>query len=45
MKDLKLGITREIKDFKGYDPSHPDNPDTFVWDLSPFTEIEKTDGN
>lgn len=45
MKDLKLGIAREIKDFTEYDPSHPDNPDTFVWDLSPFTEIEKPDGN
>ncbi len=28
-----------------WDPSRPDDPDTFSWDLSPFVEIEKPDGN
>ena len=45
IKDKKLGLARYIKDFKGYDPAHPDDVNAFVWDLSPFTEIEKPDGN
>ncbi|MCD7711118.1 MAG: rhamnogalacturonan acetylesterase [Porphyromonadaceae bacterium] len=45
IKDNKLGLARYIKDFKGYDPAHPDAIETFVWDLSPFTEIEKPEGN
>ena len=45
IKDKKLGLARYIKDFEGYDPAHPDDVNTFVWDLSPFTEIEKPDGN
>ena len=45
IKEHKLGLARYIKDFKGYDPARPDDVDAFVWDLSPFTEIEKPDGN
>ena len=45
IKDKKLGLARYIKDFEGYDPAHPDDVNTFAWDLSPFTEIEKPDGN
>ena len=45
IKDKKLGLARYIKDFEGYDPAHPDDVNTFVWDVSPFTEIEKPDGN
>ena len=46
IKSQKLGLAKYIvKDFKGYDPAHPDMPSRFVWDLSPFTEIEKPDGN
>lgn len=45
IKDNKLKLARYIKDFKEYNPARPDNVDAFVWDLSPFTEIEKPDGN
>ncbi len=28
-----------------FNPSQPDNPDTFPWDESPFTDLLKPDGN
>jgi len=31
--------------YKRYDPKNPDKFDEFYWPLSPFTEIEKPDGN
>ena len=33
---------QEVEKFSS---AHPDNPDYFHWDDSPFTEIEKPDGN
>ena len=38
-------LARHLKPFPTFDPAHPDNPDNFHWDASPFTEIEKPDGN
>lgn len=38
-------LARHLKPFPTFDPAHPDNPDNFLWDDSPFTEIEKPDGN
>lgn len=38
-------LARHLKSFPAFDPAHPDNPDNFHWDDSPFTEIEKPDGN
>lgn len=38
-------LARHLKPFPTFDPAHPDNPDNFHWDDSPFTEIEKPDGN
>ena len=38
-------LARHLKSFPTFDPAHPDNPDNFHWDDSPFTEIEKPDGN
>ena len=32
-------------DYSGYNPAHPDALDSFKWNDSPFTEIEKPDGN
>jgi lysophospholipase L1-like esterase len=32
-------------DFKGYDPAKPDKREEFKWNDSPFTEVEKPDGN
>lgn len=34
-----------LKTIVTYDPAHPDDVNTFRWDESPFTEIEKPDGN
>ena len=38
-------LARHLKPFPTFDPAHPDNSDNFHWDDSPFTEIEKPDGN
>jgi hypothetical protein len=32
-------------DFGGFNPAQPDDRDAFKWNDSPFTEIEKPDGN
>lgn len=46
IEDARLPLVRFIsKDFKGYSPAHPDSWETFKWNLSPFSEIEKPDGN
>lgn len=33
------------EDYQPYDPAHPDALENFHWNNSPFTEIEKPDGN
>lgn len=38
-------LTPYIKEGPVFNPAHPDNPDEFHWNLSPFSEIEKPDGN
>lgn len=44
--DQDLTLREHIKeDFPGFDPNHPDNPDTFVWPLSPSLDLEKPYGN
>ena len=44
--DQKMPLQKYIrKDFKRYDPHHPDDINLFHWNLSPFAEIEKPDGN
>lgn len=46
MKQLDLPLTQYLRpDYQSFDPARPDNPDEFKWDNSPFTEIEKPDGN
>ncbi len=46
MKKAGLALMEHLRaDYPGYDPSHPDSFDSFRWDESPFTEIEKPDGN
>lgn len=51
-KCIILGIKKELPDLaknlkalQVFDPSHPDELKSFHWDQSPFTEIEKPDGN
>ena len=34
-----------LPDYKGFDPAHPEDVQEFHWDNSPFTEVEKPDGN
>ncbi len=46
MKQLDLPILQYLRsDYPGYDPAAPDDPDTFHWSDSPFTDIEKPLGN
>lgn len=46
MKKAGLPITKELRaDYVTFDPAKPDNYEDFKWNLSPFTEIEKPDGN
>lgn len=46
MKTAKLNIIKHLRaDYKGFDPARPDAFKTFKWNLCPFTEIEKPDGN
>lgn len=46
MKKADLDIVKYLRaDYKGFDPAHPDSFKSFKWNLCPFTEIEKPDGN
>lgn len=39
------GLAQHLNIPLKFDPSHPDDLNSFHWDQSPFTEIEKPDGN
>lgn len=45
----KAGLEPIVKhlaaDYKPFDPARPDTFESFKWNLSPFAEIEKPDGN
>jgi len=46
MKANKLDIVKYLKkDYKPFNPQKPDAIDSFHWNQSPFTEVEKPDGN
>lgn len=46
MKKLNLPILKYLRtDYQSFNPGHPDAFNTFHWNNSPFTEIEKPDGN
>ncbi|MBQ8593460.1 MAG: rhamnogalacturonan acetylesterase [Bacteroidaceae bacterium] len=46
IKKANLPLTQFLReDYPGYDPAQPDAFDAFHWNNSPFTEIEKPDGN
>ena len=46
MKKAGLPVVKYLRaDYQGFDPAHPDKFEDFKWNLSPFTEIEKPDGN
>jgi lysophospholipase L1-like esterase len=46
MKKNKFDFISHLRpDYKAYDPTHPDPIESFHWNNSPFTEIEKPDGN
>ncbi len=38
-------VTHLRAEWQDFDPSHPDNPDTFVWHMSGATDMAKPDGN
>ena len=46
LKQLNSPIVNCLRsDYKAFNPAAPDDRDSFKWDDSPFTEIEKPDGN
>lgn len=46
MKRANLPLVKYLRgDYAGFNPTKPDARDTFKWNESPFTEIEKPDGN
>lgn len=46
MKKIDLPILENLREgYTAYDPAHPDKVEDFKWNDSPFTEIEKPDGN
>lgn len=45
LKQQVPALARHLKDVPPFDPAHPDAPDTFHWDDSPFIDMQKPDGN
>ena len=45
MKKAVPELAKHLKIDPAYNPAHPDDVNTFHWNNSPFTEIEKPDGN
>lgn len=45
MKKAVPELAKHLKIDPAYDPAHPDDVNAFRWNESPFTEIEKPDGN
>jgi len=46
MKKLSLPFLKDLrKDYRGYDPAHPDAFSSFHWKDCPFIDIQKPDGN
>lgn len=45
MKDAVPELAKHLKSVPQYQPNAPDEISTFHWDDSPFTELEKPDGN
>lgn len=46
MKQVNLPIAQYLReDYVSYDPAQPDSFDSFRWNNSPFTKLEKPDGN
>lgn len=45
MKKAVPELTKHLKTGSAYDPAHPDDVNAFRWNDSPFTELDKPDGN
>lgn len=46
IKTAKLDLAQYLReDYSPYSPAKPDDVNSFHWDNSPFTELEKPDGN
>lgn len=45
MKKAIPELTKHLKTGSAYDPAHPDDVNAFRWNDSPFTELDKPDGN
>lgn len=45
MKRLHLPMSNGLRDWKDYDPAHPDDPQLFLWTSSARVNVVKPDGN
>ena len=45
MRQATPELIKYLRPYPAFDPAHPDDPNAFHWNLSPFTEIKKPDGN
>lgn len=45
MKQVTPELAKHLKDAPMFNPSHPDDPNTFHWCPAPFYEMVKPDGN
>lgn len=45
MKRLHLPMASGLRDWKDYDPAHPDDPQLFQWTPSARVNVVKPDGN
>ena len=46
LKQINSPLVNYLRDdWQDFDPSHPDDPDTFVWHMSSGSNITKPDGN
>ena len=46
LKQINSPLANYLRDdWQDFDPSHPDDPDTFVWHMSTGSNITKPDGN
>ena len=45
MKSLNLPMINGLRDWKDFDPAHPDDPQLFRWTPSVRVDVVKPDGN
>ena len=36
---MHLPLETHVRNFQGFDPAYPDNPDAFIWEQSPYRDL------